>query len=567
MARNPIPADAAFGATAPARPVVARRRWLQGALSLGAGGLAAGCGAVRPEPAASPAAAERPGRPGGPAGADEVVVAPDGVDPRGVPEWRGDADPFTLGVASGMPRPDGVTLWTRLAPRPSEDGGGLDPLPVRVRWEVLEDDGRPVRQGVAVAEPGWAHSVRIELRGLQPGHRYRYRFASGEAVSTSGRFRTAPLDGDRLRLVFGSCQQYEQGYYAAWRHAVADDPDLVVFLGDYVYESSWGRRHVRQHDAGVPATLDAYRRRHALYRGDADLQAAHAACAWVLTWDDHEVDNDYAGDLSQHGAAPAAFAQRRIAAYRAYFEHMPLPWSMAPRGASMRLHGHVDWGSLVRIHVLDDRQYRSPQACSAPGHAGSRTVGPECAQRLDPGRTLLGAEQEAWFERSVRGSRARWNLVAQQTLIGRSDLRPGPDEGWWTDGWDGYPAARRRLLEAVRASGARNPIALGGDVHAFYAGELHEDFDRPAGRPAMLEFVGGSISSQGPSQAWVDRRLADNPNLRWGAGGVRGYARMDLERGLARVAMRALDDPTDRASGCRTLRTFEVRDGTARLDP
>jgi alkaline phosphatase D len=531
---------------------------------LGAGGLAAGCSAGRPEAAAG---AGLPwGRPGRLAADAEVVVAPDGTDPRDAHEWRGDADPFTLGVASGAPRADGVTLWTRLAPRPMDDDGGAEPLAVRVRWEVLEEDGRLARQGVATAEPGWAHAVRVELRGLAAGRAYRYRFLSGDAVSTSGRFRTAPAAGDRLRLVFGSCQQYEQGYYAAWRHAVADDPDLVVFLGDYIYESSWGRRHVRKHDEGVPTTLAAYRRRHALYKGDRDLQAAHAACAWVLTWDDHEVDNDYAGDLSQHGAAPEAFARRRTAAYRAYFEHMPLPWSMAPRGASMRIHGHVDWGSLVRIHVLDDRQYRSPQACSAPGYAGSRTVGPDCVQRLDPARTLLGAEQEAWFERSLRTSRARWNLVAQQTLMGRSDQRPGPEEGWWTDGWDGYPAARRRLLEAVRASEARNPIALGGDVHAFYAGELHEDFDRPGERPAMLEFVGGSISSQGPSQAWVDRRLADNSNLRWGAGGTRGYARMDIGRGVARVALRAIDDVTDRGSACRTLRSFEVREGSGRID-
>lgn len=538
----------------PASAGGARRRWLGAALATGAAGALTGC-AAPPGPRFAGAATD-------PAGATP--------DPAGVPEWRGDRDPFALGVASGWPQADGAVLWTRLAPAPLEPAGGLrDPGPIGVRWEVREEgDPRPVASGAVAARADWAHSVRVEVSGLRPGRRYRYRFASGAATSPEGRFRTAPAagEGTRLRLVFASCQQYEHGHYAAWRHAAADDPDLVTFLGDYVYESSWGSRRVRRHEAGMPTTLDGYRRRYGLYRGDPDLQAAHAACAWMVTWDDHEVENDYAGDLSQHGEAPQAFAARRIAAYRAWFEHMPAPWSMAPRDGAMRIHGSLDWGGLARIHLLDDRQYRTPQACSPPGHAGSRTVGPECLARLDPSRTMLGPEQEAWFERSMRTSAARWNLVAQQTLMGRCDRRAGPAEGWWTDGWDGYPLARRRLLEAVRGSGAANPLALGGDVHAFYAGELHEDFDRPAARAAMLEFVGGSISSQGPAQSVLDAQLAENPNLRWAAGGRRGYARLDVEPGRARIALRALDDVTDRASACRTLREFEVPAGAGRLE-
>jgi alkaline phosphatase D len=545
---------------------LSRRGWLARALAVGAVGTGVGCGVpVAPQPDGK---RTTPRRVVG-AAVDERVIAPGGADPMSAAEWRGDADPFTLGVASGLSGSGLATIWTRLAPRPLEDAGGLDPVPLRVRWEVLEAEGTTVlRSGVVLADPAWAHSVRVELDGLAPGRAYRYRFASGAAASPVGRLRTAPAAGDgaRLRAVFASCQQYEQGHFAAWRHALAEDPDLVLFLGDYVYESSWGRRLVRRHDAGVPRTLDAYRRRHALYRGDPDLQAAHGGCAWVVTWDDHEVDNDYAAELSQRGEAREAVLARRAAAYRAYFEHMPLPWSMAPAGASMRLHRHLDWGGLARIHVLDDRQYRSQQACSPPGFAGSRVVGPDCEARLDPARTMLGAEQEAWLAGSLREARTRWNLLAQQTLIGRCDQRPGPDVGWWTDGWDGYPAARRRLLEAVRAAGSSNPIALGGDVHAFHAGELHEDFDRPQARAAMLEFVGGSITSQGPNQARVDALLSENPNLRWGVGGVNGYGLIELSRGSASVSMRGIDDATDRTTGVRTLRRFEIRDGSGRLE-
>jgi len=533
-----------------------RRRLLRGAASLGAAGWGAACA-----PGSGGAGADGArGDGGGSAGQAARTAVP----------WRGGTDPFTLGVASGRPTSVGATLWTRLAPEPLSEAGGMPPTPVQVRWEVAEDreGARPLRVGLLTARAEWAHSVRVEVTGLRPDRHYRYRFASGDAVSPTGRFRTAPAagEGDRLRIVYASCQQYEQGHYGAWRHAVADAPDLVVFLGDYIYESSWGRRLVRRHDPGVPTTLEAYRRRHALYRTDPDLQAAHAACAWVVTWDDHEVDNDYANDRSQRADPPESFLERRAAAYRAYFEHMPLPWSMAPRGASMRVFGELDWGALLRLHVLDDRQYRSPQACTPPGQGGSRTVGSECAERHDPALTMLGAEQEAWFARSMSGSRARWNVVAQQTLIGRADSRPGPPEGWWTDGWDGYTAARRRLLHAVRAAGAANPIAIGGDVHAFYAGELHEDFDRPGARPAMLEFVGTSITSQTWGQARIDAVVAENPNLHYGEGRFRGYTRLDVGRDRAEVAMRGITDPADPRTDCRTLRRFALRDGAMRLD-
>ncbi|HEX7249033.1 MAG TPA: alkaline phosphatase D family protein, partial [Burkholderiales bacterium] len=360
------------------------------------------------------------------------------------------SNPFALGVASGYPHPGGMVLWTRLA-------GALDPLAVPVRWEVAADESMRtiVASGATVADPAWAHSVHVEPRGLAPDRWYWYRFMAGDAVSPVARTRTAPrLDADvaRLRFAFASCQQYEQGYYAAHRHIAADAPDLVAFLGDYIYESSWGKDRVRSHEAPEPYTLEEYRQRYALYKSDPDLQAAHAACAWIVTWDDHEVDNDYADDRPEDGMEREQFLERRAAAYRAYYEHMPLPERMRPNGPDMRLYTQLGWGQLARFFTLDDRQYRSWQACPRPKRrGGSNTVDIEQCDALgNPRRSMLGRAQEKWLENSLSESRSRWNLIAQQTTMAQFDQQPGPGRRAWTDGWDGYPAARRRLLDSIR---------------------------------------------------------------------------------------------------------------------
>src|SRR5688572_1600511 len=288
------------------------------------------------------------------------------------------ATPFTLGVASGYPHGSGVTLWTRLAPQPLA-GGGMPLAPVEVAWEVAADDrfDRVVMRGSASASPDWAHSVHVDVTGLESARPYWYRFRAGNAESPHGRTRTAPgadSAASRMRFACASCQQYEQGWFTAYRHMAAEDLDLAVHVGDYVYESSWGRNHVRKHEAPEPYTLEDYRNRYALYKSDPDLRAAHAAFPWIVTWDDHEVDNDYGNDRSQDRDLPAAFLRRRAAAYQAYYEHMPLPRRMRPAGPDMRIYTHADFGGLARFHVLDDRQYRSPQVCPRPGRGGSNVV-------------------------------------------------------------------------------------------------------------------------------------------------------------------------------------------------
>ncbi len=476
-----------------------------------------------------------------------------------VPKFEISGNPFALGVASGYPSPDGMVLWTRLV--------GAAPVALPLRWEVAADEAMKsiVLSGTTTVEPAWAHSAHVEVRGLEPERWYWYRFSSAAAQSPVGRTRTAPAPGAapaRLRFAFGSCQQYEQGYYGAYRHVVADAPDLMVFLGDYIYESSWGRDHVRSHGALEPYTLEQYRARHALYRSDPDLQAAHAACPWIVTWDDHEVDNDYADDRPEDGMPREAFLERRAAAYRAYYEHMPLPARMRPEGPRMRIHTRVAWGALAEFHVADTRQYRSWQACPRAERGGGNTIDVEACPRLGAQtRSMLGRAQERWLENGLAQSRGRWNVLAQATRMAQFDQKPGPGRRAWTDGWDGYPAARQRVLNYLLERKIQNPVVIGGDVHSFHVCELKADFDDLKSPVVASEFVGTSITSQAWAQERVNRLLPDNPHILLADGRYRGYTRVDVGPKLLRADLRAVESVRQRESGCSTLASFVVEDG------
>jgi alkaline phosphatase D len=478
---------------------------------------------------------------------------------------RIDIDPFLLGVAAGDPVADGFVIWTRIAPSPL-DGGGMDPVPVTVQWEVAEDEAfrKIVSAGTAVAEHEWAHSLHVEVEGLQPERWYWYRFRYADAVSPVGRARTAPVLWSRLeslRFAFASCQHYEHGYYAAWRHLATDTPELILHLGDYIYETS-SARGVRRHEtAAEPQTLAGYRNRYARYKLDPDLQAAHAACAWLCTWDDHEVDNDYAGPHSQDGDPVEAFLLRRAAAYQAYWEHLPLRNAMRPRGAQLPLFQRRGFGDLVTFHVLDTRQYRDNQACARPQRGGGQVVAP-CAELLDPGRTMLGTRQEDWLLHGLSGSPARWNVIAQPMLMAPLDQMPGPQVGVWTDGWGGYPAARERILRHLAARGTANPVVIGGDIHSFWATELSPQGGRA---PVATEFVGSSISSNPPSHERLAAVLPENPHVKFFDARPRGYVRCELTPERLDVAFRALADVRDPATTVSTLAAFAVESGQPRV--
>jgi alkaline phosphatase D len=445
--------------------------------------------------------------------------------------------------------------------------GDLDRQSIPVRCEVSSDEGfsRIVSSGSYGASIEWAHSVHAEPKGLEPDRWYFYRFIAGDAVSPTGRARTAPAADARvarLRFGFASCQQYEQGYYAAHAQIARDAPDLVAFLGDYIYESSWGREHVRSHSGGEPYTLDEYRARYALYKSDPDLQAAHAACPWIVTWDDHEVDNDYADDRPEDGMPKERFLERRAAAYRAYYEHMPLPDRMRPQGPDMRIYTQLGWGRLARFFVLDDRQYRSWHACPRRGRrGGSNTVNvADCPRLENPNRSMLGRAQERWLDEALARPGTRWNVLAQQTRMAQFDELPGPGRRAWTDAWDGYPAARRRLLNSLFEKKVSNPVVIGGDVHAFYVADLKTDFDDPASPVVASEFTGTSITSQGLPQERIAASLSDNPHVKLAESRYRGYVRAELTSKEFKVDLRVMESVQRRDAACRTLASFVVED-------
>jgi alkaline phosphatase D len=484
---------------------------------------------------------------------------------------RFEAAPFALGVASGYPSQDGVVIWTRLIIDPTRGDGGIDPVRIRLNWEVASDEkfASVVAQGLEYLVPAWAHSARIEVKGLEPNRPYWYRFLAGNEVSPVGRTRTAPAHKDvpsRLRFAYASGQHYEQGYFNAYRHMLADDPELIVFLGDYIHASAAPADAVRKHTRAEPVTLDDYRVRHALYKEDVDLRAAHAAVPWILTWNDQEVQSGYAGDLPDSNLSPELFLARRAAAYRAYYEHLPLRDRMRPNAAGMRLYVQMGWGALARFFVLDGRQYRSPQACPAEGHrAGGNVVDVnECKELENSVRTLLGRQQERWLEEALEISNARWNVLGQPLLMAQFDRKSGRGRKAWTDGWDGYPVSRKRLLAYLQDKRIANPVVIGGGAHAFGVSDLRRHFDPPQSKLVASEFSGTSLTSQLSGVGTGDRvndLLSKNPHVKFADGRHRGYVRVELTPRQWRADLRAMETVKDREAKCSTLATFAVADG------
>ena len=477
---------------------------------------------------------------------------------------RFDVSPFSMGVASGDPAPDGVVLWTRLAPQPLEAAGGMPGRAVDVAWEIATDDRlrNVVRRGTAIARPASVHTVHVEVGGLMPERHYWYRFRAGDAESAVGRTRTLPAASasvDRMKFAFASCQNYERGYFTAYEHMAKEDLDLVFHLGDYIYEFSLPLADTtvpRRHPNREAFTLEDYRNRYAQYHTDPDLQAAHAAFPWVVTPDDHEVVNDYSGPFTNGREPIEKFLQRRAFAYQAYYEHMPLRRLSAPNGPWLRLYRQFSFGRLGSFFVLDTRQYRTERPC---GGANA----PLCEGALDPRGTIMGAEQRDWLLRGLARSPARWNVIPQQVMMARVDRASGGNHSFRMDAWAGYSRERDRLLKFFAERKPRNPVVLTGDVHSHWVNDLTVNFDDPKSPAVATEFVGTSITSGGDGvdlPEGIKPVLANNPFVKF-YNEQRGYVSCELTAQRMRAEYVAIDYVSRPGAPRRTAATFIVEDG------
>jgi alkaline phosphatase D len=478
------------------------------------------------------------------------------------------SDPFTLGVASGDPWPDGFVLWTRLALEPlAEDGlGGMPNRPYAVQWQVATDERfrEVVCTGAAVARPEHAHAVHVTVEGLRPGREYWYRFRTEGHLSRVGRALTAPARGSvprELAMSFVSCSQFEHGWFTAYRRLAEDRPDLVLHLGDYQYEYTKNTYvapggNVRNHEGPETVDLASYRQRHAQYKTDLDLQEAHLVAPWLVVWDDHEVDNNWADEVYEKPEIPQPdFLARRAAAFQAYYENMPLRATSKPQGIDMQLYRRLHWGELATFHMLDTRQYRDDQGCG-DGYK-------DCPAAIDPKRSITGAEQEAWLLDGFRKSDARWDILGQQVFFAQRDNNSGPLKVTSMDAWDGYAASRDRITRGWVDAEVRNPVVLTGDVHAHWASDLKLDYDDPTSGTVGSELVCSSITSGGDgadSASGTHPWLTWNPHLRF-QNNLRGYVNTTITPEGMAADFRCVRKVQTQDAEVFTRASFAIEDG------
>jgi alkaline phosphatase D len=495
------------------------------------------------------------------------------------PNPKFSTSPFTLGVASGEPLPDGFVIWTRLAPEPLDPHGGMPRRQIPVRWEVAADDRFQaiVQSGESMARPELAHAVHVEVAGLAPDRPYWYRFMVAGEQSRVGRSRTLPVAGarlDRVRFVAAGCQYYELGHFTAWRKIAEEPIDFVFHYGDYIYEAAgskylygdnYGKNPppLRSHVGQELYSIDDYRARYGQYKTDPDLQAAHAACPWFVSIDDHEIDNNWAGNIDENESPPDIFATRKAMALQAYYENMPLRRSSLPVNGHLQMFRSAQYGDLLNAFFLDTRQYRSNQA-------NFDLASPQNADVFAPNRTMMGDRQEAWLFDGLSRSPTRWNLIAQQVLLMnlryQKDGAGTPVAGM--DTWSGYMHSRRRLLDHIDRHRPGNVVTVSGDAHLHFAGNLIQD--NGDGRVIAAEFSATSITSGGDGTGDANPRvraaLTGNPELK-AITDKRGYLLCDVDRDVWRSELKVLDKVTEANGALSTYARFAVERGRPGIQP
>ncbi|WP_206486679.1 alkaline phosphatase [Rhodococcus sp. KRD162] len=474
--------------------------------------------------------------------------------------------PFRLGVASGDPLPDSVVLWTRLATDPFAPLGGMTPGVVPVRWQIAADErfANITREGIELATEfdGW--SIHVDVRGLDSAREYFYRFLVGPHASPVGRTKTAPAVGQplaRLDFAWASCQKWEDGYFGAYQDLAASNLDVVFFLGDYIYEYAIKDQGARQ---GQPRTesaaretmvLSDYRDRYALYKADENLAAAHASAPFVSTFDDHEVDNNWASQISQDNDDPREFLLRRADAFKAWWENTPVRANLKPVGPDMKVYRRFTFGDLVDFSVLDTRQYRSDQAHGDGEHA-------QDAETADPSRTITGAAQEQWILDGF-ASPSTWNFLAHQTVISDLARGIGSERKVGMDPWSGYEASRHRILDGARDRGTKNVASIVGDIHRTIVSELRRDYQDGVSPVQGVEIATTSIAS-GKDGADVDSAGAAiaeaSPHVKYG-NARRGYLRSTLTNTEWHSEVRVLDAVSTPGKPVRTAAAVTVPEG------
>lgn len=483
-----------------------------------------------------------------------------------------ESNPFSLGVASGDPAATSVVLWTKLAPKPLDPDGGMQPETVSVAWEIAADEAfkKILASGQALATPQLGHTVHVEARGLKPDSWYWYRFRAGDAVSPIGRTRTLPaidVMPDRLKFAFASCQHYESGLYTAYEQMAKDDLDLVFHLGDYIYEGPAGNRGIRKHSGtqtGNLRTLANYRQRHMQYRSDPLLHGMHAQCPWFVTWDDHEVENNYANDIQQgtNPVAPVDYLVQRAAAYQAYYEMMPLRQRSLPKGPDMLLYRKAAFGRLAEFFVLDTRQFRTDQ----PNGDGTKPLNEES---LNPNNTLLGRKQRNWLDSSFLTSTATWNVLAQQVMMALVELNLRDRTGYSMDQWPGAAHERISLVQFMADRKVPNPVVLTGDIHSNWANDLRVDDRKPDTPIIATEFVGTSISSSGNGSkeySGLAKLMSDNPCVKF-HNRERGYVRCTITPNHWKSDYVVVEDVTKPGGNVLTRASFVVEAGLPGAKP
>jgi alkaline phosphatase D len=483
------------------------------------------------------------------------------------------ADPFQLGVASGDPTPERVMIWTRLIPEPPA-AGRMPSRQIPVVWEVAGtdqpirgvvsnqfDENAIVRSGTAMAKPEWAHSVHVDVSGLDPDSWYNYRFRIGDRwTSRVGQTRTLPgpdAEPDRFRVATACCQAYPEGFFRAHHHLAREDRlDLVFFLGDYVYEKTAGTVMRSHPQDSIPSTLEEFRHRYAAYKSEPELVEAHAHCPWVITWDDHEVRNNYAGDETvQSGLSMSEFKQIRAAAYQAYYEHLPIRVPERPDDSHMKIYQRLQVGDLVEFDVLDGRQYRNGISCSGD-------VGGPCDEATSPRQTMLGDEQFEWLDGALEASSTIWHAIVQQTVFTPINFGNNVINA---DMWDGYQHERQQIIDLLVEHRIRNPLILTGDIHMGMFLDVPRDDDDPGENGVAYEIVATSVTSENTTQGWGGRleSLATAlGQVRYFNPDERGYTVIDYHRDEVRVRYRTVSDVHKKESSVETDTSFRIEEGT-----